>query len=54
MQVACPVTGKPINKDDTVDAGNAKVSFCCEKCEAKYKEASDEDKLKMVFCRQGH
>jgi len=49
-QVACPLTGKPINKDDTVDAGNAKVSFCCEKCLAKYKEATDDDaKLKMLF-----
>jgi YHS domain-containing protein len=50
VQVACPVTGKPINKDDTVETGNAKVSFCCEKCLAKYNEAADDDaKLKMLF-----
>ena len=48
-QVACPVTGKPINKDDTVEMGNAKVSFCCEHCLAKFKAADDEGKLKMVF-----
>jgi YHS domain-containing protein len=48
-QVACPVTGKPMSKDHTVEVGTTKVAFCCDKCEAKYKEASDEDKLKMVF-----
>ncbi len=48
-QVACPITGKPINKDDTVESGDAKVSLCCEKCLAKYKEADGDAKLKMLF-----
>jgi YHS domain-containing protein len=49
VQVACPATGNPINKDYTVETGNAKVSFCSEKCLAKYKEADDDAKLKMLF-----
>jgi YHS domain-containing protein len=49
VQVACPVTGKPINKDDTVESGNAKVSFCCENCLADYNKADDDKKLKMLF-----
>ena len=49
MQVACPISGEPINKEDTVEIGNAKVSFCCEKCLAKYNAADEEGKLKLVF-----
>ena len=49
VQVACPVTGKPMSKDHTAEVGTTKVAFCCDKCEAKYKEASDEEKLKMLF-----
>jgi len=49
VQVACPLTGKPVNKDHMVEVGTTKVGFCCDKCEGKYKEASDEDKLKMLF-----
>jgi YHS domain-containing protein len=48
-QVACPLTGKPVNKEDMVEMGHAKVGFCCEKCLGKFKEADDEAKLKMVF-----
>jgi YHS domain-containing protein len=49
VQVACPVTGKPVSKDHMVEVGTTKVGFCCEKCEGKYTAASDEDKLKMLF-----
>jgi YHS domain-containing protein len=48
-QVACPLTGKPLNKSTLTDVGTTKVAFCCDKCEAKYNAASDEEKLKMVF-----
>lgn len=49
VQVACPITGKPVNKDVMVDMGHAKVGLCCEKCLAKYNAADDEGKLKLVF-----
>ena len=49
VQVACPVTGKPVSKDHMVEVGTTKVGFCCDKCEGKYNAASDEDKLKMLF-----
>lgn len=50
VQVACPVTGKPMSKDHVVKVGEAKVAFCCEKCEAKYNEAkTDEAKEKLLF-----
>ncbi len=49
VQVACPVSGEPVNKEDTIETGNAKVSFCCEKCLAKYNAADDDGKLKLLF-----
>jgi YHS domain-containing protein len=51
VQVACPVTGKPVSKDHMVSVGETKIGFCCEKCEGKYEKASDEDKLKMLFSK---
>ncbi|MCI0348098.1 MAG: YHS domain-containing protein, partial [Acidobacteriales bacterium] len=49
VQVACPVTGRPVNKEVTVELENAKVNFCCKNCLAKYEKADDEGKLKIVF-----
>ena len=49
VQVACPVTGQPVNKDVTVEVGHAKVGFCCKNCLAKYNAADDDGKLKLVF-----
>jgi len=48
-QVACPLTGKPINKATAETTGETKVAFCCEKCEGKFKSANDDAKLKMAF-----
>ncbi len=49
VQVACPLTGKPVNKDTMVDVGEAKAGFCCKNCEAKYAKADDAGKLKLMF-----
>ena len=49
VQVACPLTGKPVNKEQMVDAGEAKVGLCCKGCAGKYAKASDEEKLKLLF-----
>ncbi|HEX5472918.1 MAG TPA: YHS domain-containing protein [Lacipirellulaceae bacterium] len=49
VQVACPFTGKPVNKDTLVDVGEAKAGFCCKNCAAKYAKADDAQKLKLMF-----
>jgi YHS domain-containing protein len=49
VQVACPLTGKPVNKETLVETGEAKAGFCCEKCQAKYEKADDDGKLKLMF-----
>jgi YHS domain-containing protein len=49
VQVACPVSGKPFDKEVTVEVGHAKVGFCCKNCLAKFEKADDDGKLKLVF-----
>ena len=49
VQVGCPISGQAVNEETLVEVGEAKAGFCCEKCEAKYAEASDDDKLKILF-----
>lgn len=49
VQVACPITGKPVNEKTLVEVGKAKTGFCCEKCLAKYEEADDQEKLNILF-----
>lgn len=49
VQVACPLTGKPVNKDVTVEMAEANVGLCCKNCLAKFNAADDEAKLKLVF-----
>jgi YHS domain-containing protein len=49
VQVACPVTGRPVDVKTFVDVGTAKAGFCCENCLAKYTAADDEGKLKIMF-----
>ena len=49
VQVGCPISGHPVDEATAVEVGTAKAGFCCEKCQAKYAEASDDDKLKIMF-----
>ncbi len=50
VQVACPFTGKPVSKDHMAEMGDVKVGFCSDKCEEKFKAATDDAaKLKLVF-----
>lgn len=48
-QVACPVSGKPVNKDVTVEVGYAKANFCCKNCLAKFEAADEDGKLALLF-----
>jgi YHS domain-containing protein len=49
VQVACPISGQPVNEKTLVEVGEAKAGFCCEKCLAKYEAADDEHKLAIMF-----
>jgi YHS domain-containing protein len=41
-QKTCPVTGKPIRKDFSVEQDGLKVYFCCPSCPPKFKESPTE------------
>jgi YHS domain-containing protein len=53
VQVGCPFSGGKVNPDTMVEFSDAKVGFCCEKCQAKFEKASDAEKLEMVFAKLG-
>ena len=48
-QVKCPLSGGKINKEATAKVAHVKVAFCCENCQKKVNDASDADKIKLVF-----
>ncbi len=49
VQVACPLSGQPVNEETLQEVGHAKAGFCCENCLAKYTAASDDEKLEIMF-----
>ena len=48
-QVACPLTGKPVNPATEVDIDGAKVAFCCNGCKGKVNKTEGEEKIDLVF-----
>ena len=48
-QIACPLTGKPVNPATETDVQGVKVSFCCNNCKGKVAAASGEQQLQIVF-----
>jgi len=40
-QVACPMSGKPCNPDQSTEIDGVKVSFCCENCKGAVDKADD-------------
>jgi YHS domain-containing protein len=49
VQVACPLTGKPVNKEVTVAMGETEVGLCCKNCLKKVEAADDDAKVKLLF-----
>lgn len=47
VQVGCPFSGGPVNKDTETKFEGTKISFCCAKCKAKFDKA--EDKTTLAF-----
>lgn len=48
-ETKCPLSGAKLNPDTTVEVSGVKVNFCCEKCQAKVKEAKGDAQVDMVF-----
>jgi hypothetical protein len=45
----CPLTGKPINKEMTVEVSGIKVGLCCGGCKGKVEKAEGDKKAELVF-----
>jgi len=51
LQVACPISGEPVDASTAVTIGNAKVAFCCNNCKGKVEGASKDDQINLVFAK---
>jgi hypothetical protein len=47
--VKCPLTGKAINKEMTVEVDGIKVGLCCGGCKGKVEKAEGDKKSELVF-----
>mgnify|MGYP002624651957 CR=1 FL=1 len=47
-QVACPITGKPVNEEKKLDINGVTVGFCCDGCKGRAEKAGD-DAVDFVF-----
>ena len=41
QQVACPLSGKPCNAEQTTEVDGVKVAFCCGNCKGAVEKADD-------------
>jgi len=48
-ETKCPLSGQKLNPDTTVEVSGVKVTFCCDKCQAKVKEAKGDAQIDLVF-----
>lgn len=48
-QVACPLSGQPVNAEKTVKIGGVEVGFCCGNCEGKAKKAEGAKQVELAF-----
>jgi YHS domain-containing protein len=48
-QKKCPLTGRPLNKEQTVEVADVEVTFCCPNCKGKVAKAEGKEQLELVF-----
>jgi len=48
-QVACPLTGKDVNPDASVEVAGVKVGLCCMNCKGKVTKATGDEQINLVF-----
>lgn len=49
LQVACPVSGQPLDAATAVDFAGTKISFCCTNCQAKFEGLETADQQKLAY-----
>jgi len=53
VQVACPLTGRPINPKATCDINGVAVAFCCMNCQGKCSKSNDPVALVFASLEKG-
>lgn len=51
-QKKCPLSGGPINKEESARVSSVNVKFCCGDCKAKVQSAEAAEKLEMIFAEK--
>jgi len=52
VQKKCPMTGGPLDKEQSARVSNVTVRFCCEKCKGSVQNATADEKLEMIFAEK--
>ncbi len=52
VQKKCPMTGGPIDKEQSARVSNVMVRFCCEKCKGSVQSATADEKMEMIFAEK--
>jgi YHS domain-containing protein len=48
-QVKCPLTGKPLNPNTTLEIASVKVQFCCNNCRGNVLNEQRRERVDVVF-----
>ena len=51
VQVACPITGKPVDPKWKVEVAGVSVGFCCKNCCAKTAKSKGDEQLALAFAK---
>lgn len=54
IQTGCPISGGPVDEDQTAVVGGLKVRFCCGGCKSKIEQADDEAAQAELVFGAGH
>jgi hypothetical protein len=48
-QIKCPLTGRPMAADKTVEVGGVKIAVCCGNCLAKATKAAGDEQIDLLL-----
>ena len=48
-QKKCPISGRALNKEQTLKVADVEVTFCCPNCKGKVAKAEGKEQLELVF-----
>jgi hypothetical protein len=48
-QVGCPLTGKPVNSEASLQIAGTEVKFCCNGCKGKAAKLDPAGQIQLVF-----